>query len=293
MKSALIFATTMVATALAKPFVQEKRYYVTETVIETATVTVTGGFNAWIPWGAGRQTSTTTLAITISSPAPATTSPSSPSSSSQVVLPAPSTSSSPSSSSTEPSTSTVVPPPSTSSSSTTSAAAAANTSASSNPDSKYSAPILEQHNLHRNNHSANPIVWDDGLARIAQQIASSCVYAHDLQTGGGGYGQNIGAGAPPDEVNRMITNQMYNNELMLYPAYGVEPDMSNFEAWGHFSQIVWKQTTTVGCFTQYCPGGLGNIQSDMVSKYFTVCNYKPGGKSRTSPFFTARTDISR
>lgn len=53
--------------------------------------------------------------------------------------------------------------------------------------------------------------------------------------------------------------------------------MSLFEKWGHFSQIVWKGTTHVGCYTAHCPNGLGNVGSD-VSPYFTVCNYKNPGK---------------
>ena len=76
----------------------------------------------------------------------------------------------------------------------------------------------------------------------------------------------------------MITNQMYNDEMMLYPGYGSEPSMSDFERWGHFSQIVWKDTTSVGCATQYCSQGLQNVASN-VDPYFTVCNYSPAGRS--------------
>jgi hypothetical protein len=69
----------------------------------------------------------------------------------------------------------------------------------------------------------------------------------------------------------------YNNEVNLFNGlYGqASPDMSNFEKWGHFSQIVWKNTERFGCYTQYCPG-LANVGSN-VSPYFTVCNYAPPG----------------
>ena len=71
---------------------------------------------------------------------------------------------------------------------------------------------------------------------------------------------------------------MHNNEIGYYPLpYGNNnPDMTNFEKWGHYSQIVWKSTTSVGCATQYCPNGLANTGSG-VSPYFTVCNYSPPG----------------
>ncbi len=130
--------------------------------------------------------------------------------------------------------------------------------------------------MHRSNASVPGLTWDDHMASLAAQIAASCVYAHDTSTGGGGYGQNIGAGAPPADIPAMITNQMYNDEIGFYPGYGGEPDMSNFEAWGHYSQIVWKSTSGVGCATQYCPGGLANTGGN-VSPYFTVCNYSPPG----------------
>ena len=75
----------------------------------------------------------------------------------------------------------------------------------------------------------------------------------------------------------MIGNLMYNGEINNYPQpYGVDnPDLSNFAAWGHYSQIVWAATTSVGCATQYCPNGLQGAPG--VPPYFTVCNYSPAG----------------
>jgi hypothetical protein len=73
----------------------------------------------------------------------------------------------------------------------------------------------------------------------------------------------------------MITNLMYNDEISYYPGYGTaDPDMSQFDKWGHFSQIVWKGTTHVGCWTKLCTK-LGNVDGDSIP--FTVCNYGPAG----------------
>ncbi|KAF8851224.1 hypothetical protein BDZ45DRAFT_750888 [Acephala macrosclerotiorum] len=42
-----------------------------------------------------------------------------------------------------------------------------------------------------------------------------------------------------------------NNFLVSY--YGLLTlDMMTFSGWGHFSQVVWKGSTTVGCASQYC-----------------------------------------
>lgn len=69
----------------------------------------------------------------------------------------------------------------------------------------------------------------------------------------------------------------YNGELGSYPesAYGQSnPDFSDSDAWDHFSQLVWKGSTSVGCATQYCPTGTlaANFEG-----WYTVCNYQSAG----------------
>lgn len=70
----------------------------------------------------------------------------------------------------------------------------------------------------------------------------------------------------------------YNGEIGLFDFdwYGLaSPDMSNFEGWGHYTQVVWAATTKVGCASQYCPAG--GLFSTM-GGWFTVCNYDPAGQ---------------
>lgn len=83
----------------------------------------------------------------------------------------------------------------------------------------------------------------------------------------------------------MISNLMYNNEMGYFESlYGQDtPDMSNFDAWGHFTQIVWKGTTHVGCSTVMCPT-LGNVDGSNMP--FTVCNYSPAGMLTAISGFT-------
>lgn len=71
----------------------------------------------------------------------------------------------------------------------------------------------------------------------------------------------------------------YNGEVNYFDGqYGqANPDMSLFENFGHFSQMVWAGTTHVACVTQDCSAqGLANVGGD-VPPYFTVCNYKSAG----------------
>lgn len=256
MKSTFIVAS-LAAAALATPL--EKRWMHTTWDITTETVTVTGSEptatdsgsrGGW--WGGWRHSSES------AAPTPTTTeAPAAPASSpAETKAPAPSYgggewSSTPASSAAAPAGTTTV-------------------------SSDYAQGILDSHNNHRANASVPALTWSDDLASIANTIGNSCKYAHDTSAGGGGYGQNIGAGAEPSAIPGMITNQMYNDEINYYPGYGGEPDMGNFEKWGHYSQIVWKSTTEVGCATVHCPNGLANTGGG-VSPYFTVCNYKPAG----------------
>lgn len=43
----------------------------------------------------------------------------------------------------------------------------------------YKSAVLEHHNIHRANHSARALEWDDSLASYAEQVAKKCVYDHD------------------------------------------------------------------------------------------------------------------
>ncbi|KEQ76733.1 PR-1-like protein [Aureobasidium namibiae CBS 147.97] len=165
-----------------------------------------------------------------------------------------------------------------------SAAPAATTQASSTiaaPAGKattYQERVVDHHNVHRANHSAPALEWDSALAATAAKIAATCVYAHSMDVDGGNYGQNIAAGVEANNVSAVITELFYNGEVGYYTnLYGqANPDMTNFEKWGHFSQLVWKGTTKVGCATQYCSGGLANV-GQYVSPHFTVCNYGAPG----------------
>ncbi|EEA23237.1 hypothetical protein TMatcc_002096 [Talaromyces marneffei ATCC 18224] len=175
----------------------------------------------------------------------------------------------------------VAPEPSITADPTTAVVETTSTSTSVTPagtDAAYQAKILDSHNIHRSNHSAPALAWNETLAQSALALASTCDYHHDTSLGpAAGYGQNIAFGVGCDNVDQIITNMMYNEEMMYYQGlYGeANPDMTNFENWGHFSQIVWLDTTTVGCATVTC-SPLAESGSSM-SLPFTVCNYYPAG----------------
>ncbi|EMC96586.1 hypothetical protein BAUCODRAFT_148171 [Baudoinia panamericana UAMH 10762] len=222
-------------------------------------------------------TSSTPAPTTSSTPAPTTSSTQAPSSTqTPSSTQAPTTTASPSTtqqpSSTSTSTTSQAPTTSIAASSSTQAAASSVPSLASD---SYQDVAVYHHNIHRVNHSAPNIVWDTGLANTAAIIASSCNYSHNTDVNGGGYGQNIAAGVNAENISLIITELFYNGEVNWFDGlYNVaQPNMTNFEHWGHFSQIVWKSTTSIGCATQMC-SNLINFGTD---SSFTVCNYGPPG----------------
>lgn len=72
-----------------------------------------------------------------------------------------------------------------------------------------------------------------------------------------------------------VTNQWYNSEMTSWEFYGQSnpPSSSSLHDWGHFTQVVWKSSTKVGCFTAKCPAG--TVLS--FPSWYTVCNYNPPG----------------
>ncbi|PWY81289.1 PR-1-like protein [Aspergillus eucalypticola CBS 122712] len=159
----------------------------------------------------------------------------------------------------------------------TTLATSTSSSASSTATSAYQSAVLYNHNIHRSNHSASSVEWSSDLETSAYALAAKCVYEHDTSIDGGGYGQNIGYGVEASDIGVMITNLMYNDEMGYYTdLYGeADPDMTYFDNWGHFSQIVWAATTHVGCATVTCDT-LGNVDASEALP-FTVCNYSPAG----------------
>ncbi|KAL1866515.1 hypothetical protein Daus18300_006750 [Diaporthe australafricana] len=157
--------------------------------------------------------------------------------------------------------------------------------AASAAPSDLASTAVYHHNIHRTNNSAPAMTWGSSYAGYAATVAASCKFAHDLTPGGGGYGQNIAMYASTDASSlteetvmaQAITDMWYNGELNLYPssAYGQSnPDFTNFEAWGHYSQIVWVGSTQVGCAAQYCAAGTMN---PTMGAWYSVCNYYPAG----------------
>lgn len=118
--------------------------------------------------------------------------------------------------------------------------------------------VLEFHNQVRARHGAGPLVWSGAVAASAQAWANTCTWGHP---GGHPYGENIAGG----HVDQVAAAQAWYSEVDAVRNVAQFPDLY-FKAGGHFTAMVWKGTTEMGCGTAACPGGP-----------YHVCRYNPPG----------------
>lgn len=120
---------------------------------------------------------------------------------------------------------------------------------------------LSTHNHFRAQHRAPALTWDSTLAKYAAQYASHCEFKHSH----GPYGENIAAGYP--SVTTAITawyNEQQNYDYQQ-PGFSMQT--------GHFTQVVWKGSTRLGCASVPCDGKNGTPGN------YVVCEYNPPGNN--------------
>ncbi len=128
--------------------------------------------------------------------------------------------------------------------------------------SKDAAQILSAHNRYRADHCAAQLAWSPKLEQVAQAWANSlkadgCKFGHS----GGQYGENLAAGTSGTLDGNAVAAMWYD-EVKDYDFGRGGFSMST----GHFTQVVWRGTTQVGCGKATCRG-----------MDIWVCNYDPPG----------------
>lgn len=120
---------------------------------------------------------------------------------------------------------------------------------------------LNSHNELRRQHQTGQLKWSHNIARRAQKYANTCPKGHSIS--GGKYGENIAFATYEKQPNEVV-NEWYN-EISLYDY--IHPEF-NTET-GHFTQLIWKNTTHIGCgYKSKCHGKFSKIW---------ICQYEPAG----------------
>lgn len=158
--------------------------------------------------------------------------------------------------------STPTPTPTTTSTTSTSSTSTSSTSstaaATASALNEFQTEILNEHNNKRDLHGVQHLSWDDELAKYAADYAASSFSCDNVQLihSHGPYGENLAAGytggaSPVDAWYDEISQYDYNN-----------PGFS--EATGHFTQVIWKDTTKLGCAYVTCNNAW---------RQYTICEY--------------------
>ena len=122
--------------------------------------------------------------------------------------------------------------------------------------------ILSAHNNSRAKYCVPKLTWSAQLEAGAQAWAARCNFAHS----GAGTGENIAMGTNLG-AGQAVALWFSEKANYNYASPGFSPNT------GHFTQIVWKGSTQLGCGVAACPTG-----------QFYVCRYMaPGNVSGQYP----------
>lgn len=127
--------------------------------------------------------------------------------------------------------------------------------------------ILAAHNAYRRELNLPPLIWSEDLAQSAQEWADHLAEKNIFEHSKSNYGENLWKGTANLSSQTNMVDGWGSEKKNFQP--GIFPDVSTTGKWsdvGHYTQIVWKNTTTVGC--GLATGGRND---------FFVCHYDPPG----------------
>ena len=125
---------------------------------------------------------------------------------------------------------------------------------------------LSAHNRYRKLHGVTPVVWSEKIAASALAYAKTCPSGHSASV----YGENLSWASYGMDIN-LVVKKWYDEEP-LYD-YG---NSGYIVGVGHFTQIVWKETTEIGCARVTGCGPENSLRANI-----WVCQYSPPGNYRS------------
>jgi uncharacterized protein YkwD len=136
---------------------------------------------------------------------------------------------------------------------------------------KLRSDAVSTHNTYRTKHQSPNVTIDDTLNQSAQTWAQTIAAKGDLEhSTGSGVGENIyWAGGSSTNLGSAAVQDWYS-EIKDYDYNN--PGFSSDT--GHFTQVVWKGSTKVGCGAAPGPATINGTKYD---GFYVVCQYSPAG----------------
>ncbi|XP_008796970.1 pathogenesis-related protein PRB1-3-like [Phoenix dactylifera] len=124
--------------------------------------------------------------------------------------------------------------------------------------------FVSAHNAARAAVGVGSVSWDDTVAAYAQNYANQRISDCQLKHSGGPYGENLFGGSGADFTAADAVNS-WVDEKQWYD-YNTNTCAAGHEC-GHYTQVVWRDSTNIGCARVTCNSGA----------IFIICDYKPPG----------------
>lgn len=134
---------------------------------------------------------------------------------------------------------------------------------------KQKAELLAAHNKYRTEVSEQALVWSDDLAAGAQVWAQHLANdVHSLQHSGlPGQGENLAMwSAGRSSLTQLVDMWGAEKRYFIESSFPAVSTTGDWKAVGHYTQMIWKKTSQVGC--GLATGG---------GYDFLVCRYTPQG----------------
>ncbi|CAJ0929759.1 unnamed protein product, partial [Mesorhabditis belari] len=128
--------------------------------------------------------------------------------------------------------------------------------------------------------------------------ANGCDFAHTTSAQRPGMGENLYMSSDvnqPEATAAAAAPQAWWSEL---PDYGFGPDLNLTSAQfnriapaqiGHYTQMAWQETTTVGCAIKHCP--TGTMNGVVTPMTYVVCQYYPAGNYLNQNIYVKSTQL--
>jgi hypothetical protein len=150
-------------------------------------------------------------------------------------------------------------------------------SLSTNGSDDLARRILAAHNRERAAVGAPPLQWDPRLAASAAAygpaLASLGRLVHSPRETRPGQRENLAMGSTGVNSPEQLVGLWSNEKRLFYP--GAFPNVTRTGNWAdvaHYTQMIWKGTTHVGCATY-----------DSNGRTYLICRYSPPGNIDGKP----------